>query len=108
MLDCLLLILTICLDGLVKGLRINSLTFGLIISLASSGKTQSVLYCYLIQSSETEEDRKGGETPRILPFPARTKNTGLSLSRHAVTSCRLNKGQRFKMQKNSEYELKDR
>lgn len=93
MLDCLLLTLTIYLNGPVKGLRINSMTFGLIISLASSGKTQSVLYCYLIQSSETEEDRKGGETPRILPFPARTKNMGLSLSQHAVTSCRLNEGQ---------------
>lgn len=98
MLECPLPTLSICSDGFVRGVENEPNDFALIISLAPSGKTQRELYCYLIQSSETEEDRKGGGTPRILPFPART-NMGLILSLHAVTSCRLNKGQQIKMQK---------
>lgn len=97
MLECLLLTLSIYFETFVRGVENEPNDFGLIISLAPGGKTQRELYCHLIQSSETEEDRKGGGTPRILPFPART-DMGLILSLHAVTSCRLNKGQQIKMQ----------
>lgn len=88
MLECLLPTLSICFDSFVRGVKNEPNDFGLIISLAPSGKAQRKLYCYLSQSSETEEDRKGDGTPRTLPFPARTV-MGLILSLHAVTSCRL-------------------
>lgn len=70
-LECLLPTLSIHSDCFLRGDENELDDFGLIISLAPSGKTQRELYCYLIQSSETEEDRKGGGTPRILPFPCK-------------------------------------